>query len=92
MSLLLVIIDVVYVGWIACKVIEQRADAVVRTATHFYPSTEVNSEFEDLHDVEVEIRTQIVSLVTEVLGGVCVRCVEQASGVYVTEVHVVAGI
>ena len=68
MSLLCIIKDVVDVRRITCEVAEQVSHSVVRSSSHLDPTVEVNSELKDLEDVEIEVCTDVISLIAKVLG------------------------
>ena len=90
MTELLVIIDFICIGRSLCKVAEKVGNSVVRPSALLDPTIEVDSELKDLKDIEIEVCTDIISLLPEILGAVCVSSIAQTLGVEVAETHVVA--
>ena len=85
----LVIPDIVCIRRNTCKVIEKICNAIVWSPTHLDLSVEVYLELEDLHDIEVEVCTDVISLVTKILCLVCILGIEKTLSVQVTEINVV---
>jgi hypothetical protein len=49
----------------------------------------VESSYVDIQDIEVEVRTDIISLITKILGCIGILCIENTLSVYISEVHVI---